>query len=310
MNRYFIVSIDTEADSSDHWLMRWPFQTKGVTIGVKERLTPLFQKYGVRPTYLLAHEILEDDNAMNVLLNTPDCELGTHLHWHDPKRFPYHDKMHRYFVQCHFSYDEEYEQMKYLTDLFWKKTGYSPLSVRAGRFGAGPNTGKILMDLGYKTDSSVTPHIKHVYPDAGSIADYTNSPEFPYRIQKDGDLFVPGDGSLWEIPVSIRMRKRYWDPFGLLSKKILFWFRPRYAENWQLLHFLLFAKKNGVINLMFHNVEVLPGLSPYTKSEEDVKRYLGTLSLIFSAARLLGYQFVTMSEYTEILHKEEMKKKK
>lgn len=298
MKRYFLVTIDTEADSSAHWRVRWPFQTRGVTIGIKEKLTPLFQKYGVKPTYLLAHEILEDSEAMEVLLNTPDCELGTHLHWHDPVRFPYHDKMHRYFVQRHFSYSEEYEQMKMLTELFMQKTGFAPKSFRAGRFGAGANTGRILTKLGYKVDSSVTPHIRHLCPTAGEIADYTDAEEMPHYIREDGNLLYSGTGNLLEVPVTIRMRYRYWDPFGLVSKRVPAWFRPAYMAPWQMLLQML-HHRTPVINLMFHNVEVVPGLSPYTACDQDVKKYLDTLALIFRMASLLSYKFITMSDFAD-----------
>lgn len=295
MKRFFVVSIDTEADCSKGWLMRYPFQTVGVTHGVKDVLTPLFRKYGVRPTYLLAHEILKDDKAMEVLRNIPDCELGTHLHWHDPERFPYHDRMQRYFVQGHFSYEEEFLQMKQLTDLFREKTGYPPISFRAGRFGAGENTGKILTELGYKIDTSVTPHIRHKCPYAGDIADYTDAEEAPHHIREDGDLRYSGNGSLLEVPVTIWMRRRYWAPSSLPAKSPA-WFRPGYMNRYEMLLRLLFAGKMKIINVMFHNVESVPGLSAYAQNEQEMKKYLADLSAVLHLASSLGYEFVTLSE--------------
>lgn len=301
MKRFFIVSIDTEADCSKGWLMRYPFQTVGVTHGVKDVLTPLFQEYGVRPTYLLAHEILKDDNAMEVLRNTPDCELGTHLHWHDPERFPYRDRMHRYFVQGHFSYEEELFQMKQLTDLFRQKTGYKPISFRAGRFGTGANTGKILTELGYKIDTSVTPHIKHTCPYAGDIVDYSDAEEMPHYIREDGNLRYSGSGSLLEVPVTIWMRRRYWDPVSLPAKKPA-WFRPRYMNKYEMLLNLIFSRKLKIVNMMFHNVEVVPGLSAYAQNEQEVKKYLHDMSSILHMASRLGYEFITLSELLPRLH--------
>ena len=302
MKHYFLVTIDTEGDSSPHWQMRWPFQTEGVTRGVKEKLTPLFQKYGVRPTYLLAHEILKDEHAMEILRNTPDCELGAHLHWHDPVRFPYYDKMHRHFVQCHFSYAEEYDQMRQLTELFREKTGRQPASFRAGRFGAGPNTGKILTELGYKVDTSVTPHIRHTCPDAGDIADYTDAEEMPHYIREDGNLLYSGTGSLLEVPITVRMRRRYWDQLGVLAKPVPAWLRPQYMKKWELMLMqvmMYLSRKSKVVNLMFHNVEVVPGLSPYSSNEQEAAHYMSTLSAILHLASVLGYEFLTLSEYAE-----------
>lgn len=80
MDRFLLVTIDTEADSFENWGVRLPFEFRSVPEGIGDRLMPLFQKYGIRPTFLISHEVLENEPSVRFLRSLPDCELGTHCH--------------------------------------------------------------------------------------------------------------------------------------------------------------------------------------------------------------------------------------
>ena len=298
--RFLIVSIDTEGDSRAGWCLRYPFEIRGVTEGIRERLTPLFQKYGIPPTYLLSHEILKNPEAVEILKQISDCELGTHLHWDAPNQYPYHDRMHRYMMQGLFSYEEEYAQMECLTKLFTDKIGYTPKSFRAGRFGIGKNTCHILNRLGYTVDSSITPHLRHFYNDNIYFPDFTNASERPHFTPFDGNLNETGTSPLLEVPVSVRMRKRYWDPCGVLAPRVVIWLRPFCAPAWMIADMIRKESNSDVIVLMFHNVELVADCSPYTQTAEDVLRYQHDLEFILKKALKYGYIPVTLSEYYKI----------
>ncbi len=56
-------------------------------------------------------------------------------------------------------------------------------------------------------------------------------------------------------------------------------------------------KRQPVIaNMMFHSNEVLPGASPYTRSEGDAAVYLSAVSQTLQAAKALGYEFATLRD--------------
>ena len=57
---YLCVSIDTESDKGKGWRSRRPMSFEGITDGVVERLHPLFERFGAKPTYLLSPEVLRD----------------------------------------------------------------------------------------------------------------------------------------------------------------------------------------------------------------------------------------------------------
>ena len=58
-----------------------------------------------------------------------------------------------------------------------------------------------------------------------------------------------------------------------------------------------------VLNMMFHNVEVLPGLSPYSATEEDCSRYLADLRSFFDFCRSQNIQGIGISHLYEIFKK-------
>ena len=77
---FLILSIDTECDKDKNWNVRRPMSFTNVTTGIPQRLTPLFAKYNIKPTYLISPEVLNDEDSVNLLKSMKNCELGTHLH--------------------------------------------------------------------------------------------------------------------------------------------------------------------------------------------------------------------------------------
>jgi hypothetical protein len=51
-----------------------------------------------------------------------------------------------------------------------------------------------------------------------------------------------------------------------------------------------------VLNMMFHNIEVVPGLSPYTQSDADVTRYLDSMKGFFEFCSRKNVQPATLSK--------------
>jgi hypothetical protein len=283
---YLVVTIDTEPDCTTSWHFSNPLTFKGVFTGIREIIQPLCIKYNIIPTYLLNNVVMEDPQSVDVLKNLDgQYELGTHLHpeFIEPQKTVFNYAGVKASANCcSYPSDIEFAKIAGITQLFINQFGFSPTSFRAGRWSAGQNTYKTLIGLGYKVDTSTSPHIiwKDKYRE--HTVDYSSAPEQPYVINRQ----------LLEVPVSIV--KRYSvkqivkKMFGMDSDgKRIIWLRPsNYNYHDFRIVYNTFKTKyteQGIIvlNMMFHNIEVIPALSPYTKTESDCMRYLYNLERFF-----------------------------
>lgn len=110
------------------------------------------------------------------------AEIGTPLHVGD--EFP-----------C--NVPQERWHLEQLTSLYERAFGTQPCSYRAGRYGMSDKTLTALGELGYKVDSSVTPHVDW---SAQGGPDYRLCPNRPYW-----------DRGILEVPITI-LGMRHWQP--------------------------------------------------------------------------------------------------
>ena len=184
----------------------------------------------------------------------------------------------------------EFEKIKNLTDLIEKNLGVRPVSYRAARYGADLDTIKSLEKLGYKIDSSVTPHIDWSYQ---SGPDHSKAPDQPYFISAD-DYYSPGNSTILEVPISISKKR-----FFLLPDKWFFhrWLRPTHMTVFEMkLLVNEFLKKYGtpVLNMMFHSMEIIPGKTPFVKTALAQKAYINKLEIIIAYLKQKGFQSRTL----------------
>ncbi len=293
---YFTLTIDVEPDCTPTWHYSNPLTFNGVTYGIQKILQPLFNQYNITPTYLINNVVLENEESISTFQKLDGLfELGTHLHSEfiepEKKYYDYAGKKGE-ANQCFLSSDIEFEKMKNITNLFREKFGYSPVSFRAGRFSARKNTLVCLEKLGYKVDTSVTPHINWNDETREQPVDYRNANEQPYF-----------DGKILEIPISITQQKR------LLLKNKTIWLRPFYSTYKEMNTLVeeyekkYRENKHIVFNMMFHNVEILPNKSPYTKTQNDVARYLESLELFFQLCNKKKMESIALSQLYDIYKK-------
>lgn len=302
---YLSVSIDCECDKGPRWTVRRPLTFEGVHVGIGERLQPLFERFGAKPTYLLSPELLRDGPSIERLSALPGCELGTHLHVElaDPGAI---EPEVTNAVQRDYPPEIERAKLAWLTGAFGDAFGQSPRSFRAGRFGIGPNTIGILEELAYSVDSSVTPHVDWSYVSPG--LSFTNSPEQPYHPARD-DPARSGNGSLLEVPLTIRPPRLGALPFlgGLLERR---WLRPTKSDKRELLAIARATiadarRADGeapvILNAMLHNVEVVAGASPYAATEREACRILERLAALLDFAREEGVVSVGLADVPDLI---------
>jgi hypothetical protein len=305
---YLIISIDVEPDCTSNWRYSDPLTFKGVTIGIKDILQPLFEKYKIKPTYLINNVVLEDCESIEILrtLNTTS-ELGTHLHpeFIEPEKSVFNYANSKGEANCsEYSNLIEFQKIKNITNLFYNKFNYYPTAFRAGRFSAGENTFESISKLGYKVDSSITPNI--------CWNDRTRKNPIDFRKYGYSPFFI--NEKLLEIPVTIIKKKESLKNIiinlfkGKFKLHNTIWLRPYFSNFSEMKNIFLDIEKesNGkdvVLNMMFHNVEIMPKLSPYSNDENDCKEYLRNLELFLEFCVSKKIKSVTLSEFYDIYKK-------
>jgi hypothetical protein len=290
-----LVGVDTEAD--DQWS---PAGRRALSVRNAERLPALqalCDAFGVRPTYLVTHEMATREPAASVLAGlarTGRCELGAHLHpWSSP---PYReaDLVGTYPHQLPTELLER--QLRELTEAIEARLGVWARSYRAGRHGFDERSLRILEGLGYAVDSSVDPLFNERRKGGRAFA---GAPVEPYRPDY-ADVRRPGAARLLEVPLSAATRPALPKPLealyarldpipyrGMLKRLGLrpVWLRPSYSslDDALALAGRLAAGGASCLNFLFHSSELLPGASPYHPDEASVGRFTDNLK------RLLGH---------------------
>jgi hypothetical protein len=152
------VVVDTEAEFD--WTR--PFE-RGFTsvhaIDQVERGQAVFDRYGLRPIYVVDYPIATEPRSIArllAILARGGCEIGAHLHpWTTP---PFAEE-----VSSQNSYPGnlpaalEREKLAQLLAAIEENFGVRPLFYKAGRYGFGPHTAAALADAGIRVDLSVLP---------------------------------------------------------------------------------------------------------------------------------------------------------
>ncbi len=291
---FLIVSIDTECDKSPNWDVQQPMRFQNI-FDQERVLFPLFHKHHIKPTYLLSPEVLKHDESVEFFKkHHENIELGTHLHVEFIEPNENMDSTTTKEVQCDLKCDLEFKKLKNLTDLFVNKFNYQPLSFRAGRFGVSNDTLKHLSQLGYKVDSSYLPY-KHLEFKQSEVLGW-GVKMLPYF--KNNILEVPVTHfakNYANVPrVVLKRLNRSSSLSSKLFRKIygnrqLSWLRPLRHNKSQLvdiaeytIHNIFKDQEHAILNIMFHSNEITLNASPYSKTEEDVTKFVQDLDHLFS----------------------------
>jgi peptidoglycan/xylan/chitin deacetylase (PgdA/CDA1 family) len=285
-----LVGVDTEAD--DQWTSAGRGRLEVRNAARLPAVQALFDRHGVRPTWLVTHEMATREESRAVLrelAGTGRCEIGAHLHpWSSP---PFRAEDRAAHTYPHNLPAELLErQLTELTAVIAENLGARPTTYRAGRNGFDGRTLPVLERLGYTVDTSVDP-LFNERRKGGML--FAGAPLRPYHPDY-ADVRRPGASPILEVPISAATRPRLprtlerlyaalpplpWR--GALRRLGLraVWLRPSYTSLPDMLAFARALREDGVpcFNLVFHSSEVLPGGSPYTPDERSVRAFLDAL---------------------------------
>ncbi|MCH8685748.1 WalW protein [Pedomonas mirosovicensis] len=161
-----LVLVDTEEDFD--WSQ--PMSRSNVSVGSitkLERAHRLFLEYGITPCYLIDYPIATTPQSIEVLrpwVDAGNCIIGSQLHpWVNP---PFIEELTRAnSFAGNLPRETERAKLLALTEAIETGFGVRPRVYRAGRYGVGPNSARILTELGYSVDVSVRPFFD--YADEG-----------------------------------------------------------------------------------------------------------------------------------------------
>ena len=305
MARRLLVTIDTEVDKDARWRIANPVSFRSIVDAVPNVFEPLFTRHGVRPTYFLSPEVIENEACAGVLAGLGDrVELATHLHaeFVAPDRRLFVETMAGEpadAIQKQYSRAVEAAKLATLTDMFRTTFGRAPMAFRAGRYGASEHTFEILAQLGYRVDSSVTPGLHWKYAEG----------ELDYRAWRPEPRWIDTRaGRLLELPLSIQPR---W-PLGMTAARFLpsiarvvprvlgdsrafTWLRPSWLSGTDLISYVERSDER-ILVLMLHSIEGVAGASPYAATNDDVRRIMSAMDELFSHCRKTGIEFSTATE--------------
>jgi glycosyltransferase involved in cell wall biosynthesis len=153
------VVVDTE----EQFDWQGPFSRHNVAvsaIGSLHLAQSLFERYAIRPAYLLDHPIAASDLARDLIGGwraAGRCEIGAQLHpWVNP---PHVEEV---TVANSFAGNLppglERQKLEALTAEIAAGFGVRPRIYKAGRYGLGPSTATTLERLGYAVDTSALPY--------------------------------------------------------------------------------------------------------------------------------------------------------
>jgi peptidoglycan/xylan/chitin deacetylase (PgdA/CDA1 family) len=238
--------------------------------------TRFFGEHGVVPTYVADWPVVANPGSADALRGMAEaeaCDVGTHLHpWVNP---PHEEEVTpaNSFAGT-LPQQLEAAKLRLLTERVAALTGRPPVAYRAGRYGVGPNTARLLQALGYRLDVSVRSRFD--YSGEGG-PDFTHHPIRPYWVADDL-LEVPLTtclaGPLGRAPALARS-DRLRGPLartGLLNRIPLTPEGVPLAEAKDAIERLL-GEGHFLFSLSFHTPTLVPGHTPYVRDAEDLRAF-------------------------------------
>lgn len=278
----FVVTVDTEEEFD--W--SGPFARTGHGLHHIPQIAAFqnfCESFGVCPTYLVDYPVASDPRAAEILkdaVRSGRAEVGIQLHpWVNP---PFDED-----VNVHNSYagnlppDLERAKFTALRDAIAANFGSEPTVYRAGRYGVGAETARLLCAAAMKIDTSVRARFDYSTGGGPNFRDHPVSPywidrtcglmELPLTTVFGGSLRTLGESfypSLWRVP---RLR-------GLLARMGILERIPLTPEGVSLNEAVAaidIALGDGlpVLVFSFHSPSLSPGFTPYMRNAEDVERF-------------------------------------
>ncbi|GAB6054321.1 hypothetical protein JCM17960_31410 [Magnetospira thiophila] len=288
------VVVDTEEEFD--WTRPFDRENTGVTaMRHQERAIRIFEKYGLRPTFVVDYPVASQPEGaapLKEFYQSGLCEIGAHLQpWVNP---PHDEKVNEFTsFPGNLAPHLEREKLRHLTEALDRAFGFKPVVYKAGRYGVGPATPGILAELGYQIDASVVP-LTNFKPKGGP--DFSACPINPY-------WFGP-QGALFEVPLTVgyagllgerghNLYQRAATPLGMGFRLPGILARSGLVERIRLspegypaaalcrLLRAMLAQGHRVFSFTYHSPSLEPGHTPYVRTAADLTVFLDRFRQVF-----------------------------
>ncbi len=303
-----LVVVDTEEEFD--WTK--PFDriaTATRSIPAQARAQAIYDEMGIVPTYVCTYPVACDPIAVSYLKRLQDegrAEIGAHLHsWVTP---PHREEVCVFnSYECNLPEELEYAKIGALTDALEAAFGRKPAVFKAGRYGFGRNTARILAEHGYKVDCSMLPR-SDLRGDGGP--DFRRAPDEPVWLDRAAGLLeVPvTTGYFGAVPAAGWIFSRLFDNrkaiglrvpgmlarSGLVSRSRLTPEGISAAEQCRLLDALV-RQGRQTFSLVYHSPSLAPGYTPYTDDDVEVAEFVAAIAQVLTYFRdVIGGRFTTL----------------
>jgi hypothetical protein len=236
------------------------------------------------------------------------AEIGAHLHpWVTP---PYEELVSTHnSYHCNLPAELERAKIETLTAAIEQGFGRRPSVFKAGRYGFGPSTARVLAELGYRVDTSYVPHVSF---EGDGGPNYYGVPDQPFWLDRPGGLLEvpttsgyighaaalgPNVRRLFDSPRAARMRlPGLFARSGLVARTRLTPEGVPAAEQCRLIETLAKAGRSTFV-MAYHSPSLAPGHTPYVRTSSDLSDFLGAIEEVLEWFQgSLGGRFVTLSE--------------
>lgn len=286
----YLITVDTEEEFD--WSAPFTRDNHGLThIPAIERFQTLCNENGAQPAYLVDYPIATDAKAIEMLAGfaaNNQAAIGVQLHpWVNP---PFNEEINtQNSFACNLPAELEREKLTTLFETIVKNMGVNADIYRAGRYGAGQETVKILSELGIKIDSSVRSRFDY---SSGGGPNYSMSPVKPYWLERDRLMELPvttvfaglfrkaGKALFGQIFASDTARSMLargglleriaLTPEGIPVEKAIMGIDRALVDN------------IGILNFSFHSPSLVPGFTSYVRDEDDLENFYNWWRLVFA----------------------------
>lgn len=298
----FTVFVDTEEEFD--WDAPLGRDSHGVSaIAALPAAHRRFADRGVPLTYMVDYPIATDARAIEILrANLADgvSAVGTQLHpWVNP---PFDEALtptNSYAGNL----PEAVEAAKIdaLTDAIAVAFGKLPVAYRAGRYGIGPNTLRLLAERGYRLDSSMRSRYAYTADGGPDFAEIGNQAfrvgrliELPLTTVYTGAARTGGT-ALYRMLGALPRARGVFARAGLLSRVAL---TPEDMPVRDALEAVAVALGEGLrlLNFAFHSPSVAPGFTPYVRDAADLARFHAWWDAVLGDLARRGVRAASLAE--------------
>lgn len=261
---------------------------------------------GVSPVYLVDWPIVNDPEAVEIMgaaVRDDRAEVGIQLHpWVNP---PFEEEV---SVRNSFAGNLppllERAKFMLLRDRIAEAFGVAPMIYRAGRYGLGPETARLLRDAGVAIDSSVRTNYDYT---AGHGPDYTRHPLEPYWVDEERSLLelplttvhhglLRKQGrAIQRLAAGIPRLTGLLSRLGLLERIAL---TPEGVSAREAIKGIDMAIDDGlpVLVLSFHSPSLAVGHTPYVRDEAGLDRLYGWFDRVYDYLEMRGIEPTTVKD--------------